>query len=267
MARKGKENKQNTVARNNNEAEYVSMDVFIAFQQEVWQKLDKFEIFVTSLENKIDLKDRRIEELEGKLLEKDNEIKDILKSQDRLERDINVVEGGFILSGKDFHEIDGEEYGHFENEFQSKMYSIAKEKDVNLGNQFQSSVNFISDQLSESNNYLVRVGNMSKGVSERMERFISNDMARELNGFFEWTGLDGKQRSTYIKRNKTFTGRKMSQLMYKVYKKIEDETNDEIQKEWRRGKLYLNKVPVDIVRSVKQIQAVMQGTMVAEVKW
>jgi len=55
--------------------------------------------------------------------------------------------------------------------------------------------------------------------------------------------------------------------MYKVYKKIEGETKDELHKEWRSGKLFLNNVQVDIVRSLKQIQAVMQGKMVAEVNW
>jgi len=85
-----------------------------------------------------------------------------------LERELNVVGGGFILGGKDFHETVEEEYIHFEKEFQSKVNLIAKEKEIRLGN--ISSLNFITAQLSNSTNYLMRVGNMTRKTSDRVDR-------------------------------------------------------------------------------------------------
>ena len=43
------------------------------------------------------------------------------------------------------------------------------------------------------------------------------------NTSFEWEGIDGRKRKVFVKRNRSFIDRKMSQLMYKVYKAIEEE--------------------------------------------
>ena len=144
------------------------------------------------------------------------------------------------------------------------MSKIAKEKNENLGS--ISGLDFITSKLGNSTNHLVRVGDMSKGKSEKIEFFICNVMRNEMKGVFEWTDLDGKERRAYIKKNRCFIDRKRSQLMYQVYKKMEDK-NPELHKKWRGGKLFINNVAVDIVRSMKQLQAVMNGEVVAKIQW
>ena len=137
-----------------------------------------------------------------------------------------------------------------------------KRKEQRTGRYFT----FLTSKLGNSTNHLVRIDETSKEKSEEIEYFIHSVMRNELKGVFLWTDLDGKERRAYIKKNRCFIDRKRSQLMYQVYKKLEDK-NPELNKKWRGGKLFINNVAVDIVRSMKQLQAVMDGEVVAKIQW
>ena len=134
----------------------------------------------------------RNEYLQAELVKKEEDIKEILKVQDGLGRSLHKSKGGFVMSGKDFDEIDGKEYDHFVEEFKTKMSKIAKEKNKTLGG--ISGLNFITSGFVNSTNYLVWVGDMSKGKLERIKNLIHNVMRKELKGVFKWTDLDGSRK-------------------------------------------------------------------------
>ena len=87
------------------------------------------------------------------------------------------------------------------------------------------------------------------------------------NTSFEWEGIDGRKMKVFVKRNRSFIDRKMSQLMYKVYKAIEEETKEKVKKEKRNGRLFLNGKKVEIKSTSKNILAILDNEMVAERSW
>ena len=123
-----------------------------------------------------------------------------------------------------------------------------------------------SHQIGNSFSYLARVLNLSLAEREDMERFITSKEFMK-DRVFKWEGKDGKERQFFIKRNKPLIDRKMSTLMYLIFSKLEKETGEKIEKEWRKGQLFLHGKCAEIKRSYKRVSAFLEGMEFAKVLW
>ena len=274
-SKKGQKKQQADAARNKNDDEYVSMSLFQDFQSEVWEKIDMYEKTIKKFKEELNEKDEKIKELSEEnsnfrhtVSEEQSENQEILKSLDCLERQIKDVEAGFILSGKDYHESNGKEYIHFESEFKKKILEVAAAKKVELPMLVpkQKGMMLRSIQIGNSQSYLTQLSVAPRCERAEAENFILRQMF-EGKGVFKWKGLDGKDKIVFIKRNRSFIDRKISQLMYTVFQNIEAETGEKPVKKWTNGKLFLNGTAVELVRSVKKVQAIMEGSIISEVRW
>ena len=102
----------------------------------------------------------------------------------------------------------------------------------------------------------------------RVELFVSDELRRQLNGRLEWIGENGQKRKTSLKKSKTFIERKNGcSYKYNVFKMIEDETKNGIEKVWRNGKLFVNGEAVRIERSHSSLIAYMNERKISELNW
>ena len=241
----------------------VSCEMFEQFQESVLKEMHQFKETIQQLENKLLEKDMEIFKLKEAKENQAAENEYILRLIDNLERDIKINEGGFVLSGKDFYDIHGKEYVNFNEKFRSHIYEIAGAKDVDLG---KKTINFFTYQIGHSNSHLTRVNNSDIHQSEKEDivYFVEKHLH---NTPFEWEGIDGRKRKVIVKKSKSFIDRKMGQLMYKVYTKIEEETKEKVHKQKKNGKLFLNNREVEIKRSCRKISALIENSVIAEMCW
>jgi len=262
MKKTSQKKRQTATAQKAESHESVSMELFLAYQEEFRARLDSYEQRFEKLENAIMEVSRQKENLAQQISEKDEEIKILRASLDSIDRNLKITEGGFILGGKDYREIDGKEYGHFQTEFQEKMYEVARSKEITLP---KVKFELDSSQIGSSPNFLTKIATTNPNESTTLELFVSNQLVKATKGEIKWKGLDGKDRKAYLKPNRSFIDRKISRLMYLVFSSIEKDTGEKVVKEWKNGMLLLNGVAVEISRLAKKVQAKMQGTIVAEV--
>ena len=273
MGKKGKASlkSEQVSAREDNLVEYVSLDIFQQFESKISKEINHFKEIVDKLKFKLQEKDDIIADLTAKnsalsdkLVEREAENEDILLSIDRVERQNFKNEGGYVLSSKDYHELQKEEYAHFKKVFKDKVYEIAKANDVDLGTNIKPL--FLSDQIGNSMSNLTRVINVNLEDREDMERIItSKEFVKDR--VFKWVGKDGKERQVFVKRNKPLIDRKMSTLMYLVFSKMEKETGEKVKKEWKKGQLFLNGKHVEIKRANRKVAANLEGMEIAKVTW
>jgi len=274
--RKGSEKQANNDARKSKLGENDVLAMFHQFQDEVRNEIEGFKVLFADLTAKLIEKENIIEELQeqkalltSRLDEKEKEAQKSLKVCDHLERKVCDMEGGFILSGRDMNEIiidkESVEFNHFVDKFREKLLEFHGPKRPDSF--VKKSLNFSFVRTGNSNNFLTKIDTSDTSDWERkeIEKYISKIIRPQWNGVFEWKGEDGKKRKVYIKKNRSFIDRKISKLMFEVFKNTEQTTGKEVEKEWRNGKLLLNGNLVNIERSFTAVKAYIKGTKVAEV--
>jgi len=98
-----------------------------------------------------------------------------------------------------------------------------------------------------------------------VEQYITTKIIPKWKGTWQWTGIDGKERQVYLKRNRSFVDRQISRLMYQVFKRVEEDTGKTVKKVWKNGKLFLNGDAVSIQRNYSSVKAYINQTKVAEI--
>eukprot|EP00639_Heterosigma_akashiwo_P028811 CAMPEP_0194680242 /NCGR_PEP_ID=MMETSP0295-20121207/11313_1 /TAXON_ID=39354 /ORGANISM="Heterosigma akashiwo, Strain CCMP2393" /LENGTH=205 /DNA_ID=CAMNT_0039565883 /DNA_START=156 /DNA_END=771 /DNA_ORIENTATION=+ len=74
-----------------------------------------------------------------------------------------------------------------------------------------------------------------------VEHYITHDVREHLGAVFEWESEDGQKKKSFFRRNKSFLQRKTDQLLYQVYKAVEERNGRGTQREkWVKGRLFVN---------------------------
>ena len=252
------------------------LEVFNQFREEIRKEIDGFKVVIDELKNEVQDKEKKIEVLQkenGKLFEKlrtkEKEMEKQVMVVDKLERKVCDVEGGFILSGKDLREIfddeNEDEFDHFTEHFQ-RAFCNADDRIKGLWSKEDNKGFSVISLKGSANGFKIKIKAPIYDSNE-IESFITDDFRRQLNGRFEWIGKNGQKRKVSLKKNKTFIERKMGTLMYNIFKRIEEETKNEIEKVWRNGKLFVNGEAVRIERSYSSLIAYMNERKIAEMNW
>jgi len=101
-----------------------------------------------------------------------------------------------------------------------------------------------------------------------VEHYITYDVREHLGGVFEWESEDGQKKKSFFRRNKSFLQRKTDQLLYQVYKAVEERNARGTQREkWVKGRLFVNDEVVRLDRGESSLQATWGGEPIAAVSW
>ena len=266
--RKGLRNQEKGNAREEKQGEIDLLDVFTQFREEVRNEIDSFKAIIEELTSELKEKEKKIEELEKKNISLSENIADTetlneeyIKSVDRIEKKLTQMQGGFVISGKHFHEkVTGDEFVHFSNKFDEKLRMLAQAKSVKVLKPLTFTCRPIGGTA-----FLARFELVTTDVREDLEKLVLENFVQK-DGIFSWNDLKGIPRQVFVKKSRSFIDRKHAQLMYQLYKKVESQNSGSIEKEWKNGQLFINGKEVKIQRNFNSLIATWNETA-TKVEW